>query len=70
MGATQQLADFVASSAYDQLPSEVVRETKRAVLNYLGVAIGASRHEAVSILAEEALEEGGRPQATILGSGT
>ncbi len=67
MGATRQLAEFVADATFEGLPPEVVRETKRAILNYLGVAIGASRHEAVRILMEAVQEEGGHPQATILG---
>jgi len=70
MGATRQLAEFVADATFDRLPPEVVHETKRAVLNYLGVAIGASRHQAVAILMEAAQEEGGHPQATILGHPT
>ena len=67
MGPTLQLAEFVANTTFERLPPEVVRETKRAILNYLGVAIGASRHEAVRILMEAVEEEGGHPQATILG---
>lgn len=70
MGATRQLAEFVASATFERLPAEVVRETKRAILNYLGVALGASRHEAVRILVEAVQEEGGRQQATILGHPT
>lgn len=67
MGATRQLAEY-AAAALEQFPPEVVRETKRAIINYLGVALGASRHEAVRILTDAALEVGGKPQATVLGS--
>ncbi|MHB1162624.1 MAG: MmgE/PrpD family protein, partial [Chloroflexota bacterium] len=70
MGATRQLADFVASTDFEQLPPEVVRESKRCVLNYLGVALGASRDEAVRLLADTVEEIGGNPQATLLGSRT
>lgn len=69
MGATRQLSEFVAGATFEQLPTEVVRETKRAVLNYLGVALGASRHEAAQILTADAREQGGNAQASILGSG-
>lgn len=68
MGPTRQLADFVAHATFEQLPAEVVRESKRCVLNYLGVALGASRHEAVAILTDAAREMGGLPQATVLGT--
>ena len=70
MGVTRELAEYVAQTTFDQLPPEVVRESKRCVLNYLGVALGASRHEAVRLLAETVDDVGGRPQATLLGSPT
>ncbi len=68
MEPTRQLANFVAQTGFEQIPPEVVRETKRCVLNYLGTALGASQHEAVRLLAQAAKEMGGHPQATILGS--
>jgi len=68
MGVTRQLADYVARTTFQQLPAEVVRESKRCVLNYLGVALGASDHRAVHLLAEAVQEMGGNPQATLLGS--
>lgn len=68
MGITREIAQFVAGMTFQQLPAEVVRESKRAILNYLGVALGASHHQAVRILAEAAEEMGGHPQASILGS--
>jgi 2-methylcitrate dehydratase PrpD len=70
VSATRQLAEFVENTPFERLPPEVVRGTKRAILNYLGVAIGASRHEVTRILTADALAMGGHPQATILGSGT
>ena len=68
MSATRLLAEYVSDSSFEDLPIEVVRESKRAILNYLGVALGASRHEAVRILKAATDEMGGHPQATILGS--
>ncbi len=70
MGITQQLADFVAETSFERLPPAVVRESKRCVLNYLGVALGACRHEAVQLLAGTLEEIGGHRQATLLGSRT
>ncbi len=68
MGPTRQLAEFVAATSYEQLPPEVIHESKRCILNYLGVALGAAREETVQILVASAEEVGGHPQATILGS--
>lgn len=70
MNTTRELAQFAAGATFEQLPADVVRATKRAVLNYLGVAIGASRHQAVQILTEASLEQGGNAQATVLGTAT
>lgn len=69
MGATRRLADFAVQSAFDKLPPEVIRESKRCILNYLGVALGAAHHQAVRLLIETIDELGGRSQATILGRG-
>ncbi|HEX2987700.1 MAG TPA: MmgE/PrpD family protein [Chloroflexota bacterium] len=69
MGATRRLSEFAIQSTFDRLPSEVVRESKRCILNYLGVALGAADHQAVRLLMEALAEEGGRQQATILGHG-
>ncbi len=68
MGITRELARYAARSTFRQLPAEVVRHTKQSILNYLGVSLGASRHEAVRILIAATEELGGHPQATILGS--
>ena len=64
---TFALARFVAGSALETLPERVRHEAKRAILNWLGCAIGGSRHETV-VHAIAALEPfAGAPQATILG---
>lgn len=67
MGATAELARFAADFRCEDLPPEVLRESKRCILNYLGVSLGAARHPAVGILADAILEMGGQEQATILG---
>ena len=64
---TQELAAFVARTAFDDLPNEVVHETKRIILDVIGCALGSSHLEKGSIAAEFALRSGGRPEATILG---
>jgi 2-methylcitrate dehydratase PrpD len=39
---TRQLAEFVAQSAYASIPDDVRTEAGRAILNYLGCALGGS----------------------------
>ncbi|HEX2988190.1 MAG TPA: MmgE/PrpD family protein [Chloroflexota bacterium] len=69
MGATRSLSEFAVRTTFDRLPTEVVRESKRCILNYLGVALGAADHQAVRLLMETIAEEGGKRQATVLGHG-
>lgn len=49
MRSTQELANFVVTSRYADLPSSVVYEAKRSLLNWLGVAIGAAQHPTIDI---------------------
>src|SRR3954470_20980655 len=64
---TLALAQFVARSQPSDLPPEVVHEAKRAILNWLGCAIGASHHETVSRAMLALMPFFGPEQATILG---
>ncbi|MEQ1776175.1 MAG: MmgE/PrpD family protein [Burkholderiales bacterium] len=48
MEVTRTLAKFLVASRSDELPREVVHEASRALLNWLGCAIGASHHETVN----------------------
>jgi 2-methylcitrate dehydratase PrpD len=64
---TRALAQFVAASAPEALPEKVRREAKRAVLNWVGCAVGASSHATVSRALAALLPFFGPPQATILG---
>lgn len=65
--ATLALARFVATADPGRLPERVCHEAKRALVNWLGCAIGASRHDAVSRAIAALAPFAGREQATILG---
>jgi len=65
---TQNLANKIVDTTYNKkVPEQVLLEAKRSFLNWLGVAIGASRHESVNMMLELADELGGHNQASILG---
>src|SRR5205085_6845325 len=66
---TQALARFVAQSRADSLPPDVIHEAKRAILNWVGCAIGASRHDTVSHAIAALQPFFGPAQASILGRG-
>jgi 2-methylcitrate dehydratase PrpD len=64
---TKILARYIVSASYENLPAKVRKEGVRTLLNWVGVAVGGSRHETVNI-AVAALEPfSGPAQATILG---
>lgn len=67
MGATLTLAKYVHSAGFCDLPAPVVHEAKRSLLNWMGVTIGASRHETVEIALRVTASMGGHPQAVIFG---
>ncbi|MDN5347982.1 MAG: hypothetical protein PWP65_1546 [Clostridia bacterium] len=64
---TLQLAENILSTDFDRLPPEVVREARRGFFNWLGVAIGACRHETIDILISMAGFAGAKEQASVLG---
>jgi 2-methylcitrate dehydratase PrpD len=67
MGATRTLATFAVTHKTAALPQNVRHEAARALLNWLGCAIGASRHETIR-RAMAALNEFSGPRvATVLG---
>src|SRR5664279_278045 len=64
---TLALARFVAHSKIDDVPPPVVHEAKRAVLNWIGCAVGASQHETVNRALAALTPFVGPAQATVLG---
>lgn len=62
-----QLAEFVLMHRWEDLPQEVRHEAKRALLNWLGCAIGGSQHENIAVAEKALLPVGGEPRATIVG---
>jgi len=67
MEVTRLLARYVVSATYESLPADVVHEAKRSLLNWMGVAIGGCRHEAVEIALATVSEFSGPARASVLG---
>jgi 2-methylcitrate dehydratase PrpD len=65
---TSDLADYLSARQFEDLDDSVQEVSKHCLLDYLGVAIAARREPLVRILLEQQLEEGGNPQATVIGS--
>jgi 2-methylcitrate dehydratase PrpD len=66
-GVTEQLARFVVETRCDALPSDVVHQAKRSLLNFFAVALTGCRVETIeTAFATLATFSGGR-QATLIG---
>src|SRR5207248_10090234 len=65
---TAAVAAFAAETRYEDLPAEVLHQTKRCLLDYLGLVIGASDEPAVCRALAVVEELGGSPQARVLGT--
>ena len=66
-GATRILARYVVDSRFEDIPSPIRHEASRALLNWLGCAIGSARHETVECALRAVEPFSGPPQAAVLG---
>src|SRR5471032_2382877 len=67
-GPTRQLAAFVSRLRFDALPPEVVEKAKACILDSLGCCLYGSTLPWTRIVTDMALEQGGTPQAHIIGT--
>ena len=68
MGATAVLSEFASKTRIADLSVEAVAATKRHILDCAGVALAATVEPAGRIVLDVTREQGGAPQARILGS--
>ena len=66
LGVTARLSEFAARTGFDSLPAEVIQQTRRRLLDYLGRVIGALDEPAVVRALALVRELGGTAQATVL----
>ena len=66
MSETKVLASYIVSSRFEDLPRDVIHEAKRALLNFVGCAIGGSGEPAVERAIEALRPFSGRPTARVL----
>lgn len=64
---TRKLARYVVDAKVDDLPSPVRKEATRTLLNWVGCAVGGSRHETLDIAIAALAPFSGPAQATVLG---
>ena len=67
MEVTKTLAKFIVNHRPDDVPEKVRHEAARSFLNWVGCAVGASRHETVENALAALGEFSGPREATVLG---
>jgi 2-methylcitrate dehydratase PrpD len=69
MEVTRTLAKFIVGHRYRDIPEKVRHEAARSLLNWVGCAVGAARHETVERALVALNEFSGPREATVLGRG-
>lgn len=67
MEVTRTLAHWLVNAEPRDVPKEAKREGVRSIVNWLGCAVGAARHEAIESALAALLPFAGPPQASVLG---
>ncbi|MDO8613485.1 MAG: MmgE/PrpD family protein, partial [Dehalococcoidia bacterium] len=65
MNVGERLARFVAET--QRVPEDAILQARRAVLDTLGVALAGSREESARAVVDWLRDQGGRPEAAVLG---
>jgi 2-methylcitrate dehydratase PrpD len=66
---TDNLAQFISWICFDELPKEVVHQTKRCLLDFLGVALAGGSVGLAPLITNLICDMGGSEESTIIGDG-
>jgi len=66
---SHQMAEFAINLKYEEIPAEAVKEAKRFLLDSVGCALAAVKNEDMQAMYRFTEKLGGRPEATIIGTG-
>ena len=69
MGETQEIARYISSLSYGDIPEKNLNDMKILLLDYLGVALGGSQTESGRIVAEFSRDLEEKGESTIIGYG-
>src|SRR5918911_3926800 len=67
-GPTAVVAAWAAGLRFEDLPREIVHQTKRSLLDFVGLVIGSQDEPAVQRALSAVQVLGGNPQASVLGT--
>ncbi len=68
MGTTETLARWIVATKYEDIPAAAIDQAKKSILDYLGTAIYGTTSELGRIIIDFTREQGGNPQARIIGT--
>jgi 2-methylcitrate dehydratase len=66
---SRQIAEFAIGLQFENLPGEVVESAKRFIYDSIGCAYGGYKTTDVNILRDIYLDQGGKPESTLIGFG-
>ena len=69
MNYTKNVAEFVSQTSFESIPTAALEETKRALLDCVGVMLAGSKEESAKICAKLAKEESSSQVSTVIGQG-
>lgn len=64
---TERLCNFIHRTNYEDIPQEVIKEAKKAILDYLAVTMSGSQEPSGMIMSEMVRENHSSPEATVIG---
>ena len=67
VNVTRTLAQFVVASRFEDMPDDAVHEAKRALLHWIGCAVGGSHEQSVDSALAAVTQFSGPPQASVFG---
>ena len=67
MSETRALASYIVNNRLDDIPEDVRHEARRAIVNYMGCAVGGAPHPAMDITLRALGPYAGKPTASVLG---
>jgi len=68
MEVTKRLASFVNETQFEDISTEVIEKAKICILDCIGCGLGGTTEDTFRVVLEYIKDNGGRPQASLIGS--
>ena len=69
MGATETVAQWIVNTSYEDIPPDAIRVARESCFDCLGVILAGAAQPVGQIIQKYVTDQGGTPEATVLGSG-